>query len=182
LPSIAFVLNQIARRTPEYIATKMENGNAVIALDGDKFAGFCYIERWSHGKFVANSGLIVHPDYREIGLAKKIKHKVFEHSRTKFPDAKIFSITTGSVVMKMNSDLGYKPVVFSELTDDQTFWDGCQTCRNYDVLTRTNRKMCLCTGMLFDPHAKKEDIKPIKESVFKRLKQIKQSLFLKKDK
>ena len=172
----------IARRTPEYIATKMENGNAVIALDGNKFAGFCYIEKWGHGKFVANSGLIVHPEFRGVGLAKKIKHKVFEHSRNKFPDAKIFSITTGSAVMKMNSDLGYKPVVFSELTDDQTFWDGCQTCKNYDVLTRTNRKMCLCTGMLFDSKAKKEDVKPIKESVFKRLKKIKQALFLKKEK
>lgn len=172
----------IARRSPEYIATKMENGNAVIAIDHGNFAGFCYIEKWGHGKFVANSGLIVHPDYRGIGLAKLIKHKVFEHSRAKFPDAKIFSITTGSAVMKMNSDLGYKPVVFSELTDDQTFWDGCQTCKNYDVLTRTNRKMCLCTGMLYDPHVKDKDIKPIKNSVFARLKRIKRALFLKNEK
>ncbi|WP_298237471.1 GNAT family N-acetyltransferase [uncultured Algibacter sp.] len=172
----------IARRTPEYVASKMENGNAVIALDNGKFAGFCYIEKWGHGKFVANSGLIVHPDYRGKGLAKKIKLKVFEHSRNKFPNAKVFSITTGPAVMKMNSDLGYKPVPFSELTDDQTFWDGCQTCKNYDVLTRTNRKMCLCTGMLYDPNAKKEKIKPIKEKTFKRLKKIKEALFLKKDK
>jgi GNAT superfamily N-acetyltransferase len=171
----------IARRTPEYIATKMENENAVIALDGDKFAGFCYIEKWGHGKFVANSGLIVHPDYRGEGLAKKIKHKVFEHSRNKFPDAKVFSITTGLAVMKMNSDLGYKPVTFSELTDDQTFWDGCQTCKNYDVLTRTNRKMCLCTGMLYDPTKQyKKEAKKIKEKVFNRLKHIKETMFLKK--
>jgi len=173
----------IAKRTPEYIATKMKNGNAVIALDGNVFAGFCYIEKWGHGKFVANSGLIVHPDYRGKGLAKKIKHKVFEHSRNKFPDAKVFSITTGLAVMKLNSDLGYKPVTFSELTDDQTFWDGCQTCQNYDVLTRTNRKMCLCTGMLYDAKAKQieEKIK-VKEKVFKRLKHIKETMFLKKDK
>lgn len=173
----------IARRTPEYISTKMENGNAVIALDGEKFAGFCYIEKWGHGKFVANSGLIVHPDYRGGGLAKKIKHKIFEHSRTKFPDAKVFSITTGLAVMKMNSDLGYKPVPFSELTDDPTFWDGCQTCKNYDVLTRTNRKMCLCTGMLYD-HTKQEknEVKKIKERVFNRLKRIKEAMFLKKEK
>tara|TARA_R110000868_G_scaffold53877_3_gene168983 strand:+ start:1895 stop:2506 length:612 start_codon:yes stop_codon:yes gene_type:complete len=171
----------IARRTPEYITTKIENGNAVIALDGDKFAGFCYIEKWGHGKFVANSGLIVHPNYRGKGLAKKIKHKVFAHSRAKFPDAKVFSITTGLAVMKLNSDLGYKPVTFSELTDDQSFWDGCQTCKNYDVLTRTERKMCLCTGMLYDPKAKKED-KEVKERTFKRLKSIKEALFLKKDK
>lgn len=171
----------IARRTPEYIATKMTNGNAVIALDGDKFAGFCYIEKWGHGKFVANSGLIVHPDYRGAGLAKKIKHKIFEHSRRKFPDAKVFSITTGLAVMKMNSDLGYKPVPFSELTDDPTFWDGCQTCRNYDVLTRTNRKMCLCTGMLYDPKEQTE-VKKVKEKVFNRLRHIKETMFLKNDK
>jgi len=172
----------IARRTPEYIASKMENGNAVIAIDNGQFAGFCYIEKWGHGKFVANSGLIVHPDFRGKGLAKKIKIKVFEHSEKKFPDAKIFSITTGPAVMKMNSDLGYKPVPFSELTDDQTFWNGCQTCKNYDVLTRTDRKMCLCTGMLYDSKVKKEEIKPIKEKVFARLKRIKESLFLKKEK
>ena len=143
----------IARRTPDYIITKMGNGNAVIALDEDKFAGFCYIEAWGHGKFVANSGLIVFPDYRGQGLAKKIKAKVFEHSRTKFPNAKVFSITTGLAVMKMNSQLGYKPVTFSELTDDQSFWNGCQTCKNYDVLQRTEQSMCLCTGMLFDANS-----------------------------
>ncbi|RMA57233.1 GNAT family N-acetyltransferase [Ulvibacter antarcticus] len=173
----------IAKRTPEYIITKMENGNAVIALEGDVFAGFCYIEVWSHGKFVANSGLIVHPDFREQGLAKKIKLKIFEHSRTKFPDAKVFSITTGLAVMKMNNDLGYKPVTFSELTDDQSFWNGCQTCKNYDVLQRTEQKMCLCTGMLYDPSKKElKGKKQIKEKVFNRLKHIKESMFLKKEK
>jgi N-acetylglutamate synthase-like GNAT family acetyltransferase len=173
----------IAKRKPAYVATKMQNGNAVIALQNGKFAGFCYIEKWGHGKFVANSGLIVHPDFRNLGLAKQIKEVVFNHSRTKFPNAKIFSITTGLPVMKLNSDLGYKPVTFSELTTDQTFWDGCRTCRNYDVLTRTNRKMCLCTGMLFDPkNQNKKKPEQIKESVFKRLKNIKQNLFLKKNK
>jgi len=173
----------IAKRTPEYIITKMENGNAVIALDDDKFVGFCYIEKWGHGKFVANSGLIVHPDYRGQGMAKKIKHKIFEHSRTKFPNAKVFSITTGLAVMKLNSDLGYKPVTFSELTDDQSFWNGCQTCKNYDVLQRTEQSMCLCTGMLFDANSEKiKENKKVKEKVFNRLKRIKQTLFLKKDK
>ena len=175
----------IAERKPEYVITKMENGNAVIALDGNKFAGFCYIEAWSHGKFVANSGLIVHPDYRNQGLAKKIKKVVFEHSITKFPDSKVFSITTGLAVMKMNSNLGYKPVTFSELTDDQSFWKGCQTCKNFDVLTRTEQKMCLCTGMLYDP-SKKEEATPeahnYDKKVWTRLKNIKQSMFLKKDK
>ncbi|WP_282041305.1 GNAT family N-acetyltransferase [Winogradskyella flava] len=175
----------IAKRQPEYVISKMENGNAVIALDGDAFAGFCYIEAWSHGKFVANSGLIVHPNYRNQGLAKKIKKVIFEHSRTKFPDSKVFSITTGLAVMKMNSELGYKPVTFSELTDDQTFWNGCQTCKNYDVLQRTNQSMCLCTGMLYDPLKTKESTteeKDIDKKVWTRLKNIKQSMFLKKDK
>jgi GNAT superfamily N-acetyltransferase len=175
----------IAKRKPEYVITKMENGNAVIALDGDQFAGFCYIEAWNHGKFVANSGLIVHPDYRNQGLAKEIKKVVFEYSRTKFPDSKVFSITTGLAVMKMNSDLGYKPVTFSELTDDQSFWKGCQTCKNFDVLTRTEQKMCLCTGMLYDPF-KKEDSKKNEHNydkkIWTRLKNIKQSMFLKKNK
>lgn len=173
----------IARRKPEYIISKMEKGNAVIALDGQTFAGFCYIETWSHGKFVANSGLIVHPDYRGQGLAKKIKKHVFEHSRTKFPDAKIFSITTGLAVMKLNSHLGYTPVTFSELTKDQTFWDGCKTCKNHDVLQRTKQSMCLCTGMLYDPNIKQEKTpKEITSKAFTRLKSIKQSLFLKNKK
>ena len=151
----------IAQRTPEYIIKRLENENAVIALDGDKFVGFCYIEVWGHQKFVANSGLIVHPDYRNQGLAKKIKKAIFELSLKKFPEAKIFGITTGLAVMKMNYELGYKPVTFSELTDDPAFWKGCQTCKNFDILSRTDQKMCLCTGMLYDPAlaaAKKEKL------------------------
>jgi len=148
----------IARRTPEYIATKIENNNAVIALDGNQFAGFCYIEIWGHGKYVAHSGLIVDPNYRGKGLARKIKKKVFDLSLKKYPDAKVFGITTGMPVMKINYELGYKPVHFSELTDDPEFWKGCQTCKNFDILTRTERKLCLCTGMLHDPNEKKETL------------------------
>ncbi|MEO1010404.1 MAG: GNAT family N-acetyltransferase [Bacteroidota bacterium] len=174
----------IAKRSPDYIKARLKNGNAVIALDGDKFAGFCYIEVWGNKDFVANSGLIVHPDYRKQGLAKKIKKEIFELSRKKFPDAKIFGITTGLPVMKMNYELGYKPVTFSELTKDPDFWKGCQTCKNFDILTRTERKMCLCTGMLYDPKAEpavKARTKP-NSKTFKRLKSIKESLFLKKKK
>jgi len=171
----------IAKRTPEYIRKKLENGNAVIALDGDTFAGFCYIEVWGHEKYVANSGLIVHPDYRSKGLAKQIKATIFELSQKKFPNAKIFGITTGLPVMKINYELGYQPVTFSELTDDPEFWKGCQTCKNFDVLTRTDQKMCLCTGMLYDPETKsKKKKKKINGKSFKRLKSIKESLFLKK--
>ncbi|MFV0291575.1 MAG: GNAT family N-acetyltransferase [Mangrovibacterium sp.] len=142
----------IARRTDEYIAAKINEGKAIIALDGDQFAGFCYIETWGHNKFVANSGLIVDKAFRSHGLARKIKEKAFETSRKKFPEAKIFGLTTGLAVMKINHDLGYHPVTFSELTDDEAFWKGCQSCVNYDILVRTNRTKCLCTGMLFDPN------------------------------
>lgn len=172
----------IAQRSPEYIIQRLQNGNAVIALDGEKFAGFCYIEVWGNKDFVANSGLIVHPDYRNQGLAKQIKKHIFELSRKKFPDAKIFGITTGLPVMKMNYELGYKPVTFSELTDDPDFWKGCQTCKNFDILTRTERKMCLCTGMLFDPSTQSKDLKykKLNGKAFQRLKSIKEQLFLKK--
>lgn len=159
----------IARRTPEYIATKIKNGNAIIAIENNSFAGFCYIEVWGHGKYVAHSGLIVTPKYRGKGLAKKIKREVFKLSLKKYPKAKIFGITTGMPVMKINYELGYKPVHFSELTDDPEFWKGCQTCKNYDILTRTERQMCLCTGMLFDP---KNEIKnmPINKKIVQRIK------------
>ena len=169
----------IARRSPSYIHTKMQNGNAVIALEEGVFAGFCYIEVWGHGKYVAHSGLIVAPKFRGKGLAKKIKKEVFELSLEKYPKAKVFGITTGMAVMKINSHLGYKPVHFSELTDDPEFWKGCQTCKNYDVWTRTERKMCLCTGMLYDPEDK-STTKKINDKVVRRLKQIKETLLLKK--
>lgn len=172
----------IARRTPEYILGKMTNGNAIIALEGDRFAGFCYIEVWDHEKFVANSGLIVHPDFRNQGLAKRIKEAVFKLSQKKYPDAKIFGITTGLAVMKINYELGYQPVTFSELTTDESFWEGCKTCTNYDILTRTKRNMCLCTGMLYDPQRKAEEKRKnsINDKTFKRLKNIKNTLFNKK--
>ena len=141
----------IAKRSPEYIAQKIMSGKSVVALHGDRLVGFSYIESWGHGDFVATSGLIVDPEYRHLGLAGAIKTKTFELARLRFPFAKLFSITTSLPVMKLNSRMGYKPVTFSELTDDEEFWQGCQGCKNYDILQRNNRRMCLCTGMLFDP-------------------------------
>lgn len=141
----------IAKRTPEYLELKIREGKAIIALYQAEFAGFCYIESWGNKKFVANSGLIVVEKFRAHGLAKSIKRKAFNLSREMFPDAKIFGLTTGLAVMKINSELGYRPVTFSELTDDEAFWKGCQSCVNYDILQRTNRNHCLCTGMIYDP-------------------------------
>lgn len=149
----------IAKRSPDYLREKMREGKAIIALTKKgEWMGFCYIETWEHGKFVANSGLIVHPEFRKSGIATRIKQTAFELSRKKYPDAKIIGLTTSLAVMKINSDLGYEPTTFSELPADNAFWKGCSSCVNYDVLTRTNRKHCLCTGMLFDPvEAKKKE-------------------------
>lgn len=147
----------IARRSPDYVSKKMEEGKAVIAVTPDgQWVGFCYIEAWGHEKFVANSGLIVSPEFRGQGVAKEIKGKIFELSRKRYPDAKIFGLTTGLAVMKINSELGYEPVTYSELTDDDEFWKGCQSCVNYPILMSKGRKNCLCTAMLYDP-AKKEN-------------------------
>ncbi len=143
----------IAKRSPEYIAEKITSGKAVVALLDDQLIGFSYIESWGHGDYVATSGLIVDPEHRNLGLAGKIKSKTFDLARKKFPTAKLFSITTSLPVMKLNSNLGYVPVTFSELTNDETFWKGCEGCRNFDILQRNNRRMCLCTGMLYDPNA-----------------------------
>lgn len=145
----------IAKRTPEYIQQKMLEGKAVIALStNNEWAGFCYIETWSHGNYVANSGLIVSPQFRKSGLATDIKKKIFELSRTNYPNAKIFGLTTGLAVMKINSDLGYEPVTYSELTQDEAFWKGCQSCINHDILISKERKNCLCTAMLYNPAEK----------------------------
>ena len=156
----------IAKRNPEYISEKMVNGKAVVALDGDRLVGFSYIVCWGHGDFVATSGLIVDPEYRMKGLASRIKDKTFELARERFPYAKIFSITTSPAVMKMNLRLGYVPVTLTDLTQDEEFWKGCEGCCNYDVLCRNNRRICLCTGMMFDPHTKMQEPK---KSFFQRL-------------
>src|SRR5881394_1883604 len=182
----------IARRSPEYIQDKMREGKAVIAFNQDGiWAGFCYIETWGHGEYVANSGLIVAPAFRKSGVAKAIKHKIFNLSREKYPDAKIFGLTTGLAVMKINSELGYEPVTYSELTQDEKFWAGCKSCVNYDILMSKERKNCMCTAMLYDPkdHYEPEETKEFfKENVrgFDRLLRLKQwkllRPFMKKDK
>jgi len=146
----------IAKRSPDYVKQKMLEGKAVVALTKEgKWAGFCYIESWEHGKYVANSGLIVAPDFRKSGLARLIKKKIFDLSRQKYPEAKIFGLTTGLAVMKINSELGYEPVTYSELTQDDEFWKGCKSCVNFEILMSKDRKNCMCTAMLYDPAEKK---------------------------
>ena len=147
----------IAERTHEYLATKIKEGKAIIALDGDEFAGFTYIESWGNRQYVATSGLIVHPDYRALGLAKRIKAASFQLARMRWPKAKLFSLTSGAAVMKMNTELGYVPVTFNELTDDAAFWKGCEACTNHDILVAKGGKFCICTAMLYDPEKHQED-------------------------
>ena len=161
----------IAKRTHEYVATKMKEAKAVIALYGDEFVGFSYIETWGNKQYVTTSGLIVDPKFRGLGVAKRIKDLTFTLARTRWPHAKIFSLTSGAAVMAMNTQLGYHPVTFADLTDDEAFWSGCEGCINVDVLKRTGRKYCICTGMLYDP----EEHLPAKlpEEVLERLKKLK---------
>lgn len=142
----------ISGRSPELLAEKMRKGEAVIAFASDgTWAGFSFISSWDNGEYVSNSGLIVAPQFRHTGLAKKIKRKIFELSRQKYPHAKIFSLTTGLAVMKMNHELGFEPVTYSELTKDDVFWENCKSCINCPVLMSKERKNCLCTAMLYTP-------------------------------
>ncbi|MCX8472949.1 MAG: GNAT family N-acetyltransferase [Sediminibacterium sp.] len=158
----------IAKRDPEYIKLKIQEGKAVIAFaQNNEWAGFSYIEVWEHENYVVNSGLIVAPQFRKTGLAKAIKKKIFELSRQKYPQAKVFGLTTGLAVMKINSDLGYEPVTYSELTSDMEFWAGCKSCINYDILTQKKYSNCLCTAMLFNPENEKKN--KTKAAILKRL-------------
>ncbi len=175
----------IAKRSPDYIANKMQEGKAVIAhMPDGEWVGFCYIEAWGHDSFVANSGLIVSPPFRKSGVAKLIKQTIFNLSKEKYPQAKIFGLTTGLAVMKINSDLGYEPVTYSELTDDEEFWAGCRSCVNFDILTSKERKNCLCTAMLYNPadHQKPEDTSKAfrkQSKLYERFMKMKQHRLLK---
>lgn len=170
----------IAKRSPEYLQTKMAEGKAIIALEKKtkQVVGFCYIESWEHNQYAANSGLIVFPNFRKFGLATLIKEKAFELSKKKFPKARLFGLTTSLAVMKINSDIGYRPVTFSQLTDDEQFWQGCKACINYNILESKDRKNCLCTAMLYDPEEvkKKQWYPRTKEAIIKRLKRIKEAV------
>ncbi|MGZ5264546.1 MAG: N-acetyltransferase [Kaistella sp.] len=176
----------IAKRTATYLEEKINEGKAVMAFSSEgEWAGFCYIETWSNKTYVANSGLIVSKKFRNEGLARKIKEVIFNYSRNKYPDAKLFGLTTGLAVMKINSDLGYRPVTYSELTQDDVFWSGCKSCVNYDILMSKERKNCLCTAMLYNPNESKtpENSKNTEpennQKLFSKFKKIKTMLWKK---
>ncbi|TCD23449.1 N-acetyltransferase [Pedobacter psychrodurus] len=142
----------IAKRTLASVIDKMAAGKAVIALTNTgEWVGFSYLETWEDERFVSNSGLIVAPKFRNSGVARSIKNRIFKMSRRLYPNSKIFSITSGPAIMRMNAKLGFLPVSFAEITHDEHFWEGCKSCVNYDILTRKKKCNCLCTAMLFDP-------------------------------
>ncbi len=141
----------IAKRSPNYLKQKIRERKAIIALHGEEFAGFSYIETWGGKHYVTTSGLIVKNEFRGQGVSRQIKHMTFSLARLRWPNAKIFSLTSGAAVMKLNTDHGYVPVTFAQLTDDESFWKGCEGCVNHDILVRTGRRYCVCTGMLYDP-------------------------------
>ena len=151
----------LALREPSYIAEKILAGNGIIALDCSgngtdggtgtmvpRLAGFCYIQPWEHGLFVAHSGLIVLPEFRGMGLASAIKRKAFELTARKYPGAKVFGLTTSPAVRKINLSLGYREVPYSEITADINFWKGCCSCVHFQTLCREGFETCRCTAML----------------------------------
>lgn len=150
----------IAPRTPEYVMKKMDEGLAVIAVNtgNGAWAGFCYIEVWQHKKYVANSGLIVSPGYRGTGISKEIKVALFDHCRSAFPEAKLFSLSTSPAVMHVNKALGYKVVPFAEVMNDELFLTGCQSWVNYTDLMNRDQTHLPYVAMMFDPLA--ESLKP----------------------
>lgn len=173
----------IAKRSPDYIDTKIDEDKAIIAIsETNELVGFCYIESWSDKTYVVNSGLIVNPDYRGQGVGAKIKKKAFEQSRKMFPDAKLFGLTTSLPVMKINSELGYIPVTYDHLTRDELFWNGCKSCVNYQVLMSKDKNNCLCTAMMYNPKTKSEKrwnfIK--KSRLYARYSEMKKNRLLKK--
>ncbi|MCR8558888.1 GNAT family N-acetyltransferase [Mucilaginibacter sp. BJC16-A38] len=142
----------ISKRSAASVIEKIDNGKAIVAItENGEWVGFSYIETWDNEKFVSNSGLIVSPQHRNQGVASQIKTQIFELSRTRYPLAKVFSITSGSAIMKMNTRLGFEPVTYAEIAQESAFWDSCKSCVNYDVLQGKKRTNCLCTAMLFDP-------------------------------
>ncbi|AOM79033.1 GNAT family N-acetyltransferase [Pedobacter steynii] len=142
----------ISKRSPEALAQKIRDEKAVIAVTtAGEWVGFAYFEVWENGNFISNSGLIVSPKFRKTGVARAIKDRIFRMSRRRYPKAKIFSITSGIAIMKMNTQLGFEPVTFAEITKDPSFWEGCKSCVNYSILEGKKKCNCLCTAMLFDP-------------------------------
>jgi GNAT superfamily N-acetyltransferase len=140
----------IAYRSAESICQKMSSGHAIIATTREgKWVGFSYIESWENGRFVSNSGMIVSPEYRKKGVAKVIKEQIMDLCHRCYPSAEVFSITSSSAIMKMNTKFGFAPVAFEEITRDRNFWNHCRNCVNFPILESKQFKNCLCTAMLY---------------------------------
>jgi len=154
---IAFYIEQagediatgICKREISFIITKIQSGDAIMAFTSDgAWAGFCYLQQWNDG-YVSSCGLVVHPLHRRNNIARYIKQEVMELAKEKYPGADYFSLTTAKAVMKLNTDLGYETVTYSEVSRDEAFWSACKTCVNHNILLRNNQQKCLCTAMRF---------------------------------
>lgn len=140
----------ICKRSATLLTNKIIAGDAVIAVTpDDRWAGFSYIAAWDEDRFVSSCALTVADEFRQSGLARSIKSAILELARTKYEHAVVFGLTTSLAVMKINAQLGYKPVTYSEITNNEAFWESCKTCQHYDILERKQRKNCLCTAMVF---------------------------------
>ncbi len=139
--------HDIAERSPDWLRGKIRGGKAAVALQGDQLIGFGYFSDWQDGKFVSHSGLVVDDAFRGHGLGRRLKQQLMAGTRRLFPDATMMSLTTSPAVKAMNLSLGFRVVPLDQLTSDQSFWDGCKTCRNYaEVQARGER--CCCEGMI----------------------------------
>lgn len=83
-------------------------------------------------------GLLWHLNSDIPDLQKRLK--IFELSRKMYSEAIIFALTSGSEVMKMNHELGFEPVTYSELTTDELFWEGCKSCIDCPILMSKQKK------------------------------------------
>jgi len=148
--------NGICKRSASFLQQKILEGDAVIAVTKqNKWVGFIYLQKWNDD-FVSCCALIVHARYRNEKIAWQLKQKAVDLAKRKYPNAKLFGLTTAAAVMKINSRLGYIPVTYDQITGDQNFWNACKTCPNYQILKSKGQRNCLCTAMLLERNTERD--------------------------
>jgi len=166
VPSVASAIDDevaagaigIARRSAADLASRIRTGEAIIALAaeatsdhapaGADWAGFCYVAAWEEGRFVSTSGLIVAPQHRGRGLAKRLKERALELAAERYPGAIAFGLSTSSAVARINEELGFRAASYSALPADSAFWDGCRTCPLHADLVANERRTCHCRAVI----------------------------------
>lgn len=138
----------MASRSPGSIRKSMEQGRAVLALDGERWVGFCYVSPWEGGKFVSTSALLVRPRYRRRGVGRRLKKAALLLCRQRFPESRPFGLTTSETVAEMNRQLGFRIVGYDAIPRDPGFWKACKSCPFHGILRRHRGRRCHCTAML----------------------------------